>query len=52
MGNASRVAASTTDATVPDAPTGLVANDVTPTQTDLFWIAPAYKGFAPARPAR
>ncbi|MDE2806747.1 MAG: fibronectin type III domain-containing protein [Gemmatimonadota bacterium] len=46
VGNASRVAGSTTDATVPDAPTGLVANDVTPTQIDLFWIAPAYNGGA------
>ena len=34
VGNASRVAGSTTDATVPDAPTGLMANDVTPTQID------------------
>ena len=47
VGDASRVAGSTTDATVPDAPTGLVANDVTPTQIDLFWIAPAYNGGAP-----
>ena len=46
VGNASRVASATTDATVPDAPTGLVANDVTPTQIDLFWIAPAYNGGA------
>ena len=46
VGNASRVAGSTTDATVPDAPTGLAANDVTPTQIDLFWIAPAYNGGA------
>ena len=46
VGDASRVAGSTTDATVPDAPTGLVANDVTPTQIDLFWIAPAYNGGA------
>ena len=46
VGNASRVAGSTTDATVPDAPTGLVANDVTPTQIDLFWVAPAYNGGA------
>ena len=46
VGEASRVAGSTTDATVPDAPTGLVANDVTPTQIDLFWIAPAYNGGA------
>ena len=47
VGNASRVAGSTTDATVPDAPTGLVANDVTPTQIDLFWVAPDYNGGAP-----
>ena len=47
VGDASRVAGSTTDATVPDAPSGLVANDVTPTQIDLFWIAPAYNGGAP-----
>ena len=47
VGDASRVAGSTTDATVPDAPTGLVANDVTPTQIDLFWLAPAYNGGAP-----
>ena len=46
VGDASRVAGSTTDATVPDAPTGLAANDVTPTQIDLFWIAPAYNGGA------
>ena len=47
VGDASRIAGSTTDATVPDAPTGLVANDVTPTQIDLFWLAPAYNGGAP-----
>ena len=46
VGNASRVAGSTTDATVPDAPTGLVATDVTPTQIDLFWVAPDYNGGA------
>ncbi|MYC51941.1 MAG: hypothetical protein F4X47_06455, partial [Gammaproteobacteria bacterium] len=46
VGNASRVAGSTTDATVPDAPTGLAANDVTPTQIDLFWLAPDYNGGA------
>ncbi|MYD94993.1 MAG: hypothetical protein F4Y02_15160 [Chloroflexi bacterium] len=46
VGNASRVAGSTTDATVPDAPTGLAANDVSPTQIDLFWLAPAYNGGA------
>ena len=47
VGEASRIAGSTTDATVPDAPTGLVANDVTPTQIDLFWLAPVYNGGAP-----
>ena len=47
VGDASRVAGSTTDATVPDAPTGLAATDVTPTQIDLFWVAPAYNGGAP-----
>ena len=46
-GDASRVAGSTTDATVPDAPTGLVATAVTPTQIDLAWVAPAYNGGAP-----
>ena len=47
VGDASRVAGSTTDATVPDAPTGLAATDVTPTRIDLFWVAPAYNGGAP-----
>ena len=47
VGRASRVASATTDATVPDAPTGLVATAVTPTQIDLFWLAPAYDGGAP-----
>ena len=47
VGDASRVAGSTTDATVPDAPTGLVATAVTPTRIDLFWVAPAYNGGAP-----
>ena len=46
VGDASRIAGSTTDATVPDAPTGLAANDVSPTQIDLFWLAPAYNGGA------
>ncbi len=44
---ASRVVSAITDATVPDAPTGLVATDVSPTQIDLFWLAPAYDGGAP-----
>ena len=47
VSRASRVVSAITDATVPDAPTGLVANDVTPTQIDLFWLAPAYDGGAP-----
>ena len=47
VGDASRVAGSTTDATVPDAPTGLAATAVTPTRIDLFWIAPDYTGGAP-----
>ncbi len=46
-GRASRVASAITDATVPDAPTGLVATAVSPTQIDLFWAAPAYDGGAP-----
>ena len=44
---ASRVVSAITDATVPDAPTGLVATAVAPTQIDLFWAAPAYDGGAP-----
>ena len=47
VGGASRVASATTDATVPDAPTGLVATATAPTQIDLVWIAPAYDGGAP-----
>ncbi len=47
VGRASSVASATTDATVPDAPTGLVATAITPTQIDLIWIAPAYDGGAP-----
>ena len=46
MGRASRAASATTDATVPDAPTGLTATAVTSTQIDLFWLAPAYDGGA------
>ncbi len=46
-GEASRVASATTDATVPDAPTGLAATATTPTQIDLVWVAPAYDGGAP-----
>ena len=40
------MASATTDATVPDAPTGLTATAVTATQIDLFWLAPAYDGGA------
>ena len=47
LGRASSVASATTDATVPDAPTGLVATATTPTQIDLAWVAPAYDGGAP-----
>ncbi|MDE0073693.1 MAG: fibronectin type III domain-containing protein [Gammaproteobacteria bacterium] len=47
VGRASRVASAITDATVPDAPTGLTATAVTSTQIDLFWLAPAYNGGAP-----
>ena len=47
LGRASSVASATTDATVPDAPTGLVATATTPTRIDLAWVAPAYDGGAP-----
>ena len=43
---ASGVASATTDATVPDAPTGLAATATSPTQIDLTWAAPAYDGGA------
>jgi titin len=46
VSRASRVVSAITDATVPDAPTGLVATAVSPTQIDLFWLAPAYDGGA------
>ena len=46
VGRASRVASAITDATVPDAPTGLTATAVTSTRIDLFWLAPAYDGGA------
>ena len=47
VGRPSRVAGATTDATVPDAPTGLVATATSPTQIDLVWVAPGYDGGAP-----
>ena len=47
VSRASRVASAITDATVPDAPTGLQATAVTSTQIHLFWLAPAYDGGAP-----
>ena len=46
VSRASRVVSAITDATVPDAPTGLTATAVTPTRIDLFWLAPAYDGGA------
>jgi len=46
-GRSSGVVRATTDATVPDAPTGLQAADISPTQIDLTWTAPAYNGGAP-----
>ena len=46
VGRASSVARATTAATVPDAPTGLVATATAPTQIDLAWAAPAYDGGA------
>ena len=45
-GRASGVVTATTDATVPDAPTGLVATATAPTQIDLQWTAPVYDGGA------
>lgn len=46
-GEPSDAASATTDATVPDAPTGLVATAVDATRIDLAWTAPAYDGGAP-----
>ena len=46
VGRASSVASATTDATVPDAPSGLVATATAPTRIDLIWVAPAYDGGA------
>ena len=46
VGAASTVASATTDATVPDAPTGLLATPTSPTRIDLAWTAPAYDGGA------
>ncbi len=45
-GHRSRVVSATTDATVPDAPTGLTAEATSPTQIDLAWTAPEYDGGA------
>ena len=45
-GSESGVASATTDATVPDAPTNLVATATEPTRIDLTWVAPAYDGGA------
>jgi len=46
-GEPSNVANATTDATVPDPPTNLVATASSPTQIDLVWAAPEYDGGAP-----
>ena len=46
-GTESGVASATTDATVPDAPTNLIATATEPTRIDLVWTAPAYDGGSP-----
>ena len=46
-GDPSNVANATTDATVPNPPTNLVAKATAPTRIDLTWSAPAYDGGAP-----
>lgn len=46
-GRTSGVVRATTDATVPEPPTGLVATATLPTQIDLTWTAPGYDGGAP-----
>ena len=46
-GEASNVDHATTDATVPDAPTGLDATADGPFRIDLSWTAPAYDGDSP-----
>lgn len=47
VGDPSTVVGATTDATVPDAPTNLVATASDPTRIELAWTAPAYDGGAP-----
>ena len=47
VGRQSNVASATTDATVPDPPTNLVATAASPTRIDLSWAAPEYDGGAP-----
>ena len=47
VGDPSDVASATTDATVPAAPTNLVATAVEPTRIELAWTAPAHDGGAP-----